>query len=57
MSVFQLNEWWAIQLTDEEFDHGAMAIGNVDNASPPSDKIAIGSQQGILRIYNPTRYG
>jgi Bardet-Biedl syndrome 9 protein len=56
MSAFQLQEWWGTQVcnTPEEFDYGCMAIGNIDNANPPSDKIAIGSQQGMLRIYNPS---
>lgn len=39
----------------ESFDFGCMAIGNVDNASPASDKICVGSQQGVIRIYNPQR--
>lgn len=39
----------------EEFDFGCMCVGNIDNAVPPSDKIAVGSLQGMLRIYNPTR--
>ena len=39
---------------DEEFDHGSMAVGNIDNAEPPSEKIAVGSQQGVLRIYSPS---
>lgn len=42
---------------EEEFDHGAMAIGNLDNASPPAEKIAVGSLQGMLRIYFPSRPG
>jgi hypothetical protein len=37
MSVFQLHDWWTAlpnSSTDEDFDIGAMAIGNIDNASP-----------------------
>lgn len=56
MSVFQLQEWWGVTVAqDEEFDHGAMAVGNIDNANPPSEKIAVGSLQGMLRIYHPSR--
>lgn len=56
MSVFQLQEWWGVKISeDEEFDHGGMAVGNIDNADPPTEKIAVGSLQGMLRIYSPTR--
>ncbi len=56
MSVFQLEEWWSHHISNgsEEFDIGCMAVGNVDNSSPPSTKIVIGSIQGTLRIYNPS---
>ena len=55
MSVFQLQEWWGVKLSEEEeFDHGCMVLGNIDNAEPPSEKIAVGSLQGILRIYSPS---
>ncbi len=80
-----MNDWWSTSLVDgdkdEDFDIGAMCIGNLDNASPPryslilsllytnmhtltnpitysySNKIIIGSQQGIIRIFNPTKLG
>ena len=56
MSVFQLQEWWGVKLADnEEFDHGCMVVGNIDNAEPATEKIAVGSLQGMLRIYSPTR--
>lgn len=49
MSVFQLQEWWSINVSDnEEFDTGCMTIGNIDNSNPSTDKIAIGSLQGII---------
>lgn len=56
MSAFQLQEWWGVQVcnTAEDFDIGCMAVGNLDNAVPPTDKIVLGSQQGMLRIYNPS---
>lgn len=61
MSVFQLEEWWSTKIISsqqeiqEEFDHSCMVIGNIDNAQPSSNKIMIGSQQGVLRMYSPTR--
>eukprot|EP01038_Epipyxis_sp_PR26KG_P016237 gene16237-22098_t len=56
MSVFQLQEWWSVKIAeDEEFDHGCLLLANIDNANPPSDKIVVGSQQGILRIFHPTK--
>lgn len=56
MSVFQLQEWWNVQISQsEEFDLGCLAIGNIDNSHPSVDKIVIGSQQGMLRIYSPQR--
>ncbi len=34
-----MNDWWSTSLVDgdkdEDFDIGAMCIGNLDNASPP----------------------
>eukprot|EP01031_Cornospumella_fuschlensis_P052853 gene52853-64581_t len=57
MSVFQLQEWWGLKVCqeDEEFDLGCLAVGNIDNAQPPSDKIVLASQQGVVRIFHPTR--
>ena len=56
MSVFQLQEWWGVKMAEEEeFDHGCMVVGNIDNADPPAEKIAVGSLQGMLRIYSPSR--
>jgi Bardet-Biedl syndrome 9 protein len=64
MSVFQLEEWWTHLTTSgssspgaEEFDVGCIAVGNVDNATPASPKIVLGSQAGVLRIYAPTKPG
>jgi Bardet-Biedl syndrome 9 protein len=54
MSVFQLHEWWSTKVGDEEeFDQYSFSVGNVDNSSPPSNKIIVGSLQGFLRIYHP----
>lgn len=58
MSVFQLHDWWSTQISsgqDEEFDLGCLSIGNVDNCSPPADKIVTGSQSGVLRIFAPSQ--
>jgi len=56
MSVFQLQEWWSVKMSeDEEFDHGCMVVGNIDNSEPAAEKIAVGSLQGMLRIYAPTK--
>jgi Bardet-Biedl syndrome 9 protein len=56
MSVFQLHEWWSAKVAeDEEFDQYCFGVGNIDNASPPANKIIVGSLQGMLRMYNPTR--
>lgn len=56
MSVFQLNEWWGVQVASaEEFDFGCLCLGNIDNAVLPSDKIVVGSLEGMIRIYNPSK--
>ena len=57
MSVFKLQEWWSTQVgAGEEFDSGSLVIGNVDNnASNPSDKVVVGSLQGFLRVFHPTK--
>ena len=54
--MFRLLDWWDVQVggSDEEFDHGSLCIGNVDNAQPSGDKIVVCSLQGVVRIYNPT---
>lgn len=56
MSVFQLHDWWTTKVGDnEEFDQHCFGVGNIDNSLPPSNKIVIGSLDGILRIYHPTK--
>lgn len=58
MSVFQLQEWWSVKVTQdatEEFDMSCFCIGNADNAFPISNKIIVGSQAGVLRMYHPTK--
>ena len=55
MSVFRLHDWWSVQVSqDEEFDQGCLCLGNLDNARPASTKVALGSLQGMLRVYNPS---
>ncbi len=56
MSVFKLQEWWSTRVgANEEFDTGCMVVCNIDNASPPSDKITVGSLQGMLRVFHPKK--
>jgi len=58
MSIFQLQDYWSVNLCqdgDDEFDAGCVAIGNLDNAANGSDKIAVGSLNGVLRIFNPSK--
>ena len=54
MSVFRLQEWWSTQVANEEFASGCMAVGNLDNSREASDKIALGSLEGSLRVYHPS---
>ena len=55
MSLFQAREWWTANLSsEEEFDRGCMAVGNVDNEGGGASKIVTGSYQGVLRIYSPS---
>jgi hypothetical protein len=47
MSVFQLQDWWRVQVSqdaEEEFDQGCMVVGNIDNSSPAAGTI-------IIKIY------
>ena len=64
MSLFTLKEWWGVSVgnsaggeggQEEEFDVGSMVVGNIDNATKASDKIAVASLSGNLRIYHPTQ--
>jgi hypothetical protein len=60
MSVFQLQEWWSVKVTQdatEEFDMSSFCVGNADNAFPQSNKIIVGSQKGVIRMYHPTKPG
>lgn len=54
MSIFQVQEWWATSVgNNEEFHNGSVCIGNVDNMHPPQFKICTGSFESKLRIYSP----
>jgi Bardet-Biedl syndrome 9 protein len=56
MSCFKLKEWWTVQAgSGEEFGHSCLCVGNLDNVHEGSDKIVLGSLEGILRVYAPTR--
>ena len=54
MSIFQIQEWWATTVgNNEEFHNNSICVGNVDNSEPHCDKIVVGSFEGKLRIYTP----
>ncbi|KAK7112873.1 protein PTHB1-like isoform X2 [Littorina saxatilis] len=54
MSLFKTREWWSTSVGEaEEFDNGCLCVANIDNESSGSDKVILGSYQGILRVYNP----
>jgi Bardet-Biedl syndrome 9 protein len=56
MSIFEIKEWWAQKVGDgEEFDTNSICVGNVDNSTPASNKIVVGSFEGFLRIYQPSK--
>lgn len=58
MSLFKSREWWYTSVgADEEFDTSNIAIGNIDNSPDESEKIVVGSLQGILRVYCPRTKG
>ena len=51
MSVFQLNDWWSVRMSDgEEFDRGCMVVGNVDNANPPAGNLHYNGDCFALKI-------
>eukprot|EP00761_Pharyngomonas_kirbyi_P004294 gb/GECH01004298.1/.p1 GENE.gb/GECH01004298.1/~~gb/GECH01004298.1/.p1 ORF type:complete len:834 (+),score=173.27 gb/GECH01004298.1/:1-2502(+) len=58
MSLFQLREWWNTKCgVEEEFDKGALCVGNIDNDESGENKIIVGSLEGYLRIYFPRQRG
>lgn len=58
MSLFKTRSWWATTAGLEEFhDNRSLAVGNVDNSVDGSDKLVVGSYQGLLRIYAPQEGG
>ena len=55
MSIFTLKDWWSVKIAeDEEFDIGCLAVGNIDNGNPSSNKIVVASHNGMIRIYAPS---
>ncbi|CAF0802521.1 unnamed protein product [Adineta ricciae] len=53
MSLFKAREWWSCQVgSGEQFDYGCLKTGSFNEDS--NNKIIVGSQSGILRIYNPS---
>mmetsp|Transcript_45793 Transcript_45793/g.143249 ORF Transcript_45793/g.143249 Transcript_45793/m.143249 type:complete len:891 (-) Transcript_45793:279-2951(-) len=54
MSLFRARQSWSTTVgTEEEFHHGSLAVGNVDNDPNGHDKVVVGNLQGKLRIYYP----
>ncbi|CAM9743902.1 unnamed protein product [Chrysoparadoxa australica] len=53
MSLFQAREWWSTKAGDGEEEFVALAAGNIDNHPDDDAKLAVGSLQGVLRIYYP----
>ena len=52
MSIFQIKELWSTTVgNSEEFDHNSICLGTIDNRG--LIQVAVGSFEGILRIYNP----
>lgn len=52
MSLFEAREWWSTAVeSSEEFVHGAIAVGNVDNSADGNGEIHIYSWLAItLRV-------
>ncbi|KAJ7985514.1 hypothetical protein DPEC_G00352840 [Dallia pectoralis] len=54
MSLFKARDWWARVLGEgEEFDHGCLCVGDLDNSGSGHDKIVVGSYMGMLRVFSP----
>jgi Bardet-Biedl syndrome 9 protein len=54
MSLFKTREWWSTACGNgEEFDHGSLAVGNVDDAHDGGSKIVTASFAGMIRVYAP----
>jgi|AntAceMinimDraft_5_1070358.scaffolds.fasta_scaffold30221_2 Bardet-Biedl syndrome 9 protein len=54
MSLFKTREWWTATCgTGEEFDHGCLAMGNLDEAPDGGVKIVTGSFSGLVRVHAP----
>ncbi|CAF3434621.1 unnamed protein product [Rotaria sp. Silwood1] len=53
MSLFKAREWWSCQVgSGEQFDYGCLKVGSF--TEDLTNKIVVGSHQGILRIYSPS---
>nr|XP_046254883.1 protein PTHB1 isoform X2 [Scatophagus argus] len=54
MSLFKARDWWSAALGEgEEFDHGCLCVGDVDNSDTGHDKVVVGSYMGMLRVFSP----
>ncbi|KAJ9470991.1 Protein pthb1-like protein [Diplonema papillatum] len=57
-SLFKARDWWQTRCGEnEEFDRGCLVVANVDNDPSGSEKLVVGSFQGVLRIYHPRQKG
>ncbi|CCW62783.1 unnamed protein product [Phytomonas sp. EM1] len=52
-SLFQLRDYWRQSFPGEEFSPSCIAVGDLDNQDA-ENKIAIGSFQGMLRLFQPS---
>ena len=53
MSLFKIKEWWRIECgTNETFDNQSLLIAPLLGPDK-KDVIIVGSNKGVLRIYNP----
>lgn len=54
MSLFKTRDWWCTKCGNgDEFDHGSLAVGNVDDAQDGGVKIVTASFSGMIRVYAP----
>ena len=56
MSLFQARTWWEAptpQGEDGHYDVGCQCVGNIDNDPSGSQKIVVGSYNGMVRVYHP----
>ncbi|CCW70617.1 unnamed protein product [Phytomonas sp. Hart1] len=52
-SLFKIRDYWHHSFPEEEFSPSCLAVGDLNNPNT-GNKIAIGSFQGVFRIFQPT---